>query len=54
MSDFNWSFEEKNGIIHDQLRRSMVNFAYCREGERLYSDEKFESAFYWFKSLSSC
>ena len=40
----NTDFEEKNGIIQNQLRRSMVNFAYCREGERFHSDENYESA----------
>ena len=48
----NTDFEEKNGIIQNQLRRSMVNFAYCREGERLHSDENFESAIYWFKKAA--
>ena len=43
---------EKNGIIQNQLRRSMVNFAYCREGERLHSDKNYESAFYWFKKAA--
>ena len=48
----NTDFEVKNGIIQNQLRRSMVNFAYCREGERLHSDENYESAFYWFKKAA--
>ena len=48
----NTDFEEKNGIIQNQLRRSMVNFAYCREGKRLHSDENYESAFYWFKKAA--
>lgn len=49
---YNTDFEVKNGIIQNQLRRSMVNFAYCREGERLHSDENYESAFYWFKKAA--
>ena len=48
----NTDFEEKNRIIQSRLRRSMVNFAYCREGERLHSDENFESAIYWFKKAA--
>ena len=48
----NTDFEVKNEIIQNQLRRTMVNFAYCREGERLYSDENYESAFYWFKKAA--
>lgn len=46
---YNTDFEAKNETLQNQLRRSMVNFAYCREGERLYSDENYESAIYWFK-----
>ena len=48
----NTDFEVKNEDIQNQLRRSMVNFAYCREGERLHSDENYESAFYWFKKAA--
>ena len=48
----NTDFEVKNEIIQNQLRRSMVNFAYCREGERFHSDENYESAFYWFKKAA--
>ena len=48
----NTDFEVKNGIIQNKLRRLMVNFAYCREGERLHSDENYESAFYWFKKAA--
>ena len=49
---YNTDFEVKNEDIQNQLRRSMVNFAYCREGERLHSDENYESAFYWFKKAA--
>ena len=48
----NTDFEVKNEIIQKQLRRSMVNFAFCREGERLYSDKDYESAIYWFKKAA--
>ena len=51
ISDNN-DFIINNEAILSQLKKNRINFAYCKEGERLYSDKKYEQAIYWFQKAA--
>lgn len=48
----NDDFIINNGTILSHLEKHRVNFAFCREGEKLYSEQKYEQAIYWFQKAA--
>ena len=51
ISDNN-DFIINNEAILSQLKKNRINFAYCKEGEKLYSDKKYEQAIYWWQKAA--
>ena len=51
ISDNN-DFIINNEAILSQLKKNRINFEYCKEGEKLYSDKKYEQAIYWFQKAA--
>ena len=51
ISDNN-DFIINNEAILSQLKKNRINFEYCKEGEKLYSDKKYEQAIYWWQKAA--
>ena len=51
ISDNN-DFIINNEAILSQLKKNRINFAYCKEGKKLYSDKKYEQAIYWWQKAA--
>ena len=51
ISDNN-DFIINNEAILSQLKKKRINFEYCKEGEKLYSDKKYEQAIYWWQKAA--
>ena len=51
ISDNN-DFIINNEAILRQLKKNRINFEYCKEGEKLYSDKKYEQAIYWWQKAA--
>ena len=51
ISDNN-DFIINNEAILSQLKKNRINFEYCKEGEKLYSDKKYEQAIYWWQKAT--
>ena len=49
---YNNDFIINNEAILSQLKKNRINFAYCKESERLYSDKKYEQAIYWWQKAA--
>ena len=51
ISDNN-DFIINNEAILSQLKKNRINFEYCKEGEKLYSDKKYKQAIYWWQKAA--
>ena len=49
---YNNDFIINNEAILSQLKKNRINFAYCKESKRLYSDKKYEQAIYWWQKAA--